>query len=141
MGTNIVTYTNHEGNFFAYMGAFFAFRIYAQEMGGWQFYTKPGSVWFVAFDTSKDKVQGFCSIIQEKNHVYFDNMYVLPEYRGQGISRLLYDTRLKYAPLMGQEIRVITDNPIQLKRYRESGFIEYGKRGRYTKFKQERNEK
>lgn len=141
MGTKIVTFSDHGKEFFALMGEFFAFRHYAQEMGGWQFYTKPGSVWFVAYDPYSLKVQGFCSIIQERTHIYFDNMYVLKEYRGQGISRLLFDARMQYAPLMKQEIRVITDNPIQLRRYRESGFLENGKRGRYTKFKLERSEK
>lgn len=137
MGTRVIKYTNHDGDFFTHMGKFFAFRHYAHEMGGWQFYTKPGSVWFVAYDDSMN-VQGFCSIIQEKNHIYFDNMYVLKEFRGKGISRLLFDARMDHAVLMGQEIRVITDTPIQLKRYREIGFLEYGKRGRYTKFKYER---
>lgn len=140
MGTRVVVFPQHGKEFFALMGEFFAFRDYAQEMGGWQFYTKKGSVWFVALDDG-GCVQGFCSIIQERTHIYFDNMYVLRECRGRWISRLLFDERLRYARRMGQEIRVITDNPIQLRRYRESGFLECGKRGRYTKFKLERNER
>lgn len=136
METRILTYTNHEGDFFTRMGKFFAFRIYAQEMGGWQFYTKPGSVWFVAINETNE-VMGFCSIIQEKNHVYFDNMYVLREFRGNGVSRLLFDARLEYAKTMKQQIRVITDTPIQVRRYRECGFEEYGMRGRYIKFRKD----
>lgn len=135
MEIRIVTYMNHGGNFFQRMGKFFAFRDYAHEMGGWQFYTKPGSIWLVAMDANLMKVLGFCSIIQERNHIFFDNMYVLKEYRGRGISRKLFDQRMIEAEKLHQEIRVITDNPIQLKRYREAGFEEYGMRGRYTKFR------
>lgn len=131
---NIYVYIDHEDDFFTLMGKFFAFRHYAHEMGGWQFYTKPGSRWIVATNEANE-VMGFCSIIQERNHIYFDNMYVLKEYRGQGISRALFEMRMKVAEMMQQEIRVITDNPIQLKRYREAGFEEYGMRGKYTKFR------
>lgn len=129
----VKTYTNHEEDFWAKMGRFFAFRDYAQEMGGWQFYTKPGSIWFVLYDC--DNVAGFCSIIQERNHIYFDNMYVLKEYRGKGLSRMLWDQRMAYARQMHQEIRVISDNPIQLRRYEREGFTFYGMRGHYLKYK------
>lgn len=127
------TYTNHEGDFWSLMGRYFAFRDYAHEMGGWQFYTKQGSVWFVLM--SGAEVLGFCSIIQEKNHVYFDNFYMLAEHRGRGLSGLLWDARMKYALTMGQEIRVISDNPIQWRRYEREGFKFYGMRGHYKKYK------
>ena len=129
----VKTYTNHEGDFWATMGRYFAFRDYAHEMGGWQFYTKAGSVWFVL--RRGDDVLGFCSIIQERNHIYFDNFYMLKEYRGQRLSRLLWDARMAYARQMKQEIRVISDNPIQLRRYEREGFTFYGMRGHYYKYK------
>lgn len=132
-GPIVKIYTEHEDDFFAVMGKYFAFRDYAHEMGGWQFYTKKGSVWFVLKQNCN--VIGFCSIIQERNHIYFDNFYILAEYRGQGLSRILWDTRMKYALTMKQEIRVISDNPIQIKRYEEEGFSFYGMRGRYRKYK------
>lgn len=127
------TYTDHEGDFWCLMGRYFAFRDYAHEMGGWQFYTKHGSVWFVLTDGKT--VAGFCSIIQERNHIYFDNFFVLKEYRNQGLSRQLWDARMAYAKTMRQEIRVISDNPIQIARYKREGFLYYGMRGRYQKYK------
>jgi GNAT superfamily N-acetyltransferase len=134
MGGPIVkTYTNHEGDFFQIMGKYFAFRDYAHEMGGWQFYTKKGSVWFVLMDG--ENVLGFCSIIQERNHIFFDNFYMLKEHRGKGLSRLLWEERMKYAKSMKQEIRVISDNPIQIQRYEKEGFAFYGMRGKYFKYK------
>jgi GNAT superfamily N-acetyltransferase len=133
MGFKIVTYTSHEDDFWHKMGPFFAFRSYAHEMGGWQFYSKPGSVWFVAL--LHNEVVGFCSIIQEKNHIYFDNFYVEKEHRNNGYSTILFKARLDFALSMKQEIRVITNNPIQLKRYHDHGFMLYGMRGKYSKFK------
>jgi len=133
MESRIVVYKNHEDDFFEKMGEFFAFRKYAHEMGGWQFYTKDGSIWIVLF--VNNKVAGFCSIIQEKNHLYFDNFFMLKEFRGLGLSSELFKKRLDIALSMNQEIRVITDNPIQMKRYSKFGFEHYGNRGRYNKYR------
>jgi hypothetical protein len=36
---------------------------------------------------------------------------------------------------MKQEIRVISDNPIQIRRYEREGFTFYGMRGHYKKYK------
>jgi GNAT superfamily N-acetyltransferase len=127
------TYKNHEGDFWALMGRYFAFRDYAHEMGGWQFYTKPGSVWFVLTDGKA--VAGFCSIIQERRHIYFDNFYMLKEFRNKGLSRQLWEARMDYARSMRQEIRVISDNPIQIARYKREGFEYCGMRGHYQKYK------
>lgn len=135
----LVIYMDHEGDFYTIMGKFFANRVYAQEMGGWQFYTKEGSIWFVLLkeennDNKKDVI-GFCSIIREKTHLYFDNMYVIKEHRNKGYGNTLFNERLKYALTLNKEIRVITDNPIQINRYLKNGFIQYGNKGRYTKFR------
>jgi GNAT superfamily N-acetyltransferase len=115
------------------MGKYFAHRKYAFEMGGWQFYTKDDAIWFVLMQ--ENNVIGFCSIIQEKTHLYFDNFYILKEYRSNGYSKDLFDARLTFAKSLKKEIRVITDNPIQMERYKNYGFKENGKRGKYTKFK------
>lgn len=129
----VKVYYNHEGDFFEKMGKFFAFRTYANEMGGWQFYTKEGSIWFILVDD--DKILGFCSIIQEKGYIYFDNFYMLKEYRGKGLSKLLWKERMKVARAMKQEIRVISDKEIQFRRYEREGFEFYGMRGHYRKYR------
>lgn len=134
MERNLIVYESHEGDFFEKMGCFFAFRDYAKEMGGWQFYTKKGSIWFVLF--IHEKVAGFCSAIKEKTHWYYDNFYILQKYRGLGYSKILHAKRNKIMFNKNKEIRVITDNEIQLKYYRNhKDFEEYGRRGKYTKFR------
>lgn len=126
-------YEDHEDDFWSVMGKYFAFRDWAHEMGNWQFYSKPGSVWFVL--TESCGVTGFCSIINERTHNYFDNFYVMPEYRGKRLSRILWDERWKKANDLKREIRVISDNPVQIKRYEECGMEFYGMRGRYRKYR------
>ena len=133
MGLDIITYQNHENDFWCKMGPFFAYRKFAHEMGGWQFYTKDSSIWFVAF--IDNEIVGFNSIIYEKTHNYFDNFYIMSAHRGKSISRHLHNKRLEYALQMNREIRVITNNPIQINRYKKNNFIHYGMRGQYHKFK------
>lgn len=119
--------------FWLLMGRFFAHRLYAHEMGGWQFYTKPGSVWFVLL--VGEDVRGFCSAINEGKYFYFDNFYVLKEWRGVGYGSILHNARIEWANKLNMEIRVISNNPIQIKKYLEQGFLHVGWRGRYSKFK------
>ena len=132
-------YEDHEEDFWSVMGKYFAFRDWAHEMGGWQFYSKPGSKWFVLLRKTNtgngNTVAGFCSIINERTHNYFDNFYVMPEYRGAGLSRILWDERWAKANSLEREIRVISDNPIQIRRYESYGMEFYGMRGRYRKYR------
>lgn len=126
-------YDNHEDDFWSVMGKYFAFRDWAHEMGNWQFYSKPESAWFVLL--KENLVIGFCSIIHEKTHNYFDNFYMMPDYRGLGLSKYLWDYRWQYATNLHREIRVISDNPIQFKRYEACGMEYYGMRGHYRKYR------
>ncbi len=128
----LMTYKDHEANFWELMGKYFAFRDWAHEMGGWQFYSKPGSIWFILI--GDPGIIGFCSIINEKTHNYFDNFYIFPEYRKRGYSKILWDSRWEYAMSLKREIRVISDNAIQIKRYEDCGMEFYGMRGHYKKY-------
>lgn len=123
--------------FYAIMGKYFADRKYAQEMGGWQFYNKENSTWFIAFD--RGEVVGFCSNFNEKTHIYFDNFYVHKKYRGMGYSKILFEKRLSKAKEKQKEIRAIANNPIQIKTLIQFGFKLCGTRGRYYKYKLEVN--
>lgn len=130
----VKVYYNHEDDFFSKMGEFFAFRDYAKEMGGWQFYTKKNSIWFLLF--VDDVLCGFCSAIKEKTHYYYDNFYVLKEYRGLGYSKILHKKRNSVIFNTETEIRLICDNKIQIDYYSNNKeFEQYGKRGHYLKFR------
>lgn len=129
----IFTPETQDEKFYAIMGQYFAHRIYAQEMGGWQFYNKDNATWFLLFDDGV--LLGFCVLYNEKTHVFWDNFYILKQYRGQGNSRVLFDARLEYSLVIGKEIRAITDNPIQVHNYEKNKLEHYGQRGRYKKYR------
>lgn len=135
---NIEVFDSETPRFWLLMGHFFAHREYAREMGGWQFYTKAGSVWFVA--VQDENVIGFCSAINERHYWFFDNFYVLPAFRGKGVGSALHEARMDRIRPTGREIRVISDNPIQHRKYLQQGFGFDGMRGRYSKFKLQQNE-
>ena len=65
-------YLNHEADFYAKMGPFFATRDFVKEMGGWQFYTMPGAIWLVSL-SDDSVVQGFCMVLPKKSHIFMDN--------------------------------------------------------------------
>ena len=125
-------YSDHEGDFYARMGPFFATRAYVKEMGGWQFYTLPGAAWFVCLSDS-NQIQGFCSLVPKKGYLLLDNLFILPEYRGLKLSNRLMASAIAYAEGLHQEIRCITRNPTQLEKFIQIGFEFTGTRGGYTK--------
>ncbi|NCB46831.1 N-acetyltransferase [bacterium] len=121
--------------FYGEMGHFFADKKIRQEMGGWQFYNKPDSVWFICYDGSE--IVGFCAMYRESTHILFDNFYVLPCQRGKRISNLLFDARMEFCQKERMELRAITDNPIQMRHYERHCFEFYGNRGRYKKYRKD----
>ena len=130
----IKTYEKQSKMFWQEMGEYFANRKFANEMGGWQFYSVDSAIWFILCD-SLSNIVGFNSIIPKSNHLFFDNFYIKKKYRGKGYSNLLHEKRFEYAKLMNKEIRLICDNPIQIKKYNELGFEYYGNRGKYLKYR------
>lgn len=131
-GIVINHYSDHEGDFYLLMGPFFANRKYAQEFGGWQFYTKDKADWFVA--TLNGRVAGFCCAIHEKTHIWLDNMYVVKGYRELGISKLLFEKRLEVVAKYLKPLRCICENQIHEKTLLKNNFNHTGFRGRYKKY-------
>jgi RimJ/RimL family protein N-acetyltransferase len=122
-------FTNYEEDFYQIMGPFFASREFVNEMGGWQFFTKPKATWFVLFED--EKVVGFCSLFHEPKFDYLDNLFIIPDQRGKKYSKLLLKAVLETSK---QTINCITNNPIQAKSFLKCGFEEVGKRGSFIKF-------
>lgn len=136
----IITFdkTNQNRVFYGYMGEYFANRKYANEMGGWQFYNTDNSIWFVYID-EQENVNGFCSAIINKTHIYYDNMYVLEKFRRNSISKELFKSRQYYCEThyKKMQIRCIIDNmnTHHQKTVESNGFVYYGDRGKYKKYR------
>jgi GNAT superfamily N-acetyltransferase len=134
--TNIKIYETKDQTkeFYSKMGKYFAFREYAKEMGGWQFYNKENSVWFLMEDSFEETI-GFCALFFEKSHIFLDNFFINKKFRGKGYSRLLFDKRLDYAKFFDLPIQAIVENPIQEHNYKRCNFEIYGMRGHYRKWR------
>lgn len=119
-------YQNDE--FYALMGKYFASRKIAKELEQ-QVYNEDGSVWYVA--TQDGYLTGFVSVFEKGKHYFIDNLYVLPQYRGQGIAKKLVGSICKED--YDKPLKCIASNEYALKIFLSFGFVEVGTNGKYKK--------
>lgn len=115
-------------DFYAKMGQYFASLEIAKELER-QIYNKDNSVWYVA--TFRNSVLGFASLFDNGKYYFLDNLYVLPECRGQGTAKEIIGEIV--ADHSDKPIRCIANNPYALKIFFGVGFVEVGKNGKYKK--------
>jgi GNAT superfamily N-acetyltransferase len=117
-----------DDRFYALMGPLFANRGIAEEMDG-QLYNKPESTWFVAHE---DGVAfGCCCFFKEEKRLFFENFWVAPHLRKNGIGKKLFSIRMVEAEKLDLPIRGITRHQDSLKKYLDQGFVVTSKRGRF----------
>lgn len=133
----IITYEKGHRDiaFYNYIGPLALNRNMITEMHDKQYgpiYDESYAIWFIALDDN-DKLLGFCTLFDKEKEIFFDNCYVLPEYRFKGFGRALFAARLERARLIqgNRKIKAITKNEIQASRYLKNGFRQTSKRGKY----------
>jgi ribosomal protein S18 acetylase RimI-like enzyme len=87
---------------------------------------KEGEVMLVARD--RENIVGVCNISQDKEVNHLNAIYVLPEYQGKGVGKLLWQEAQKYFDSVKDtvvEVAVYNDNAIKF--YKRLGFEETGK--------------
>lgn len=80
----------------------------------------------------KNDVIGFCSIKRDGRHYEIDNLWILPEFMGNGYGKLLLETALKNRCPSGATIRVYSD-PNAEGFYEKQGFKTVGQFESYPK--------
>lgn len=136
-------------NFYGHLGRYFVDRKILDEMDE-PFYNEKGSVWFVGFDENRNVI-GFCTLFENRRsnrsyksegYIYFDNFYIVPEYRKNGYSKELFSFRMDYVEKHYKDkiIEAITRDERQLKNYISHGFEDTGRRGRYHILRKELKE-
>jgi len=73
--------------------------------------------------------------LKHQHHAYLGFMYVLPEYRGKGINKLIMDALKKWAALQNIiefRLEVYYDNTPAIKAYEKIGFSKYSLEMRYN---------
>ena len=116
--------------FYSMMGQYFASLQIAKELER-QVYNKPNTDWFVYSDLGI--VFGFASVHHERNNLFIDNLYVLPEHRHEGVAtEIIRNIILEYSdgPL---PLKCIAINPYAMAIFKKFGFEEVGKIGKYTR--------
>jgi GNAT superfamily N-acetyltransferase len=122
--------------FYGHIGPYALNRSVTGELHDQQYgsiYDEPErAVWFIAVN-NRDELLGFCTLFDREKDLFFDNTYVIPAHRRNGIGEKLFKARLEYAKggQNGRKIKGITQNEIQRDIYTKHGFQQASKRGRY----------
>jgi|GEM_PF-5984899 len=101
MTVRLVEMTNADPEFYRLIGPFLARRTVVREIGG-PIWDDDGMRWFIVL--AHKTVVGFAALrdrtdSQKQHIVEFDNAYVVPTYREQGIYHLLIMARLAACPV------------------------------------------
>lgn len=116
-------------DFYSIMGRYFASLDIKKELES-QLYNKVGSIWYLIYNDYE--LVGFCALYPTKdNYMYLDNLYVFPQYRGNGYATELISNIIK----CHNKIHLIACNDYAIKIYKSLGFIEFGNNGKWKKFK------
>lgn len=120
--------------FFTMMGKYFSRKEIIKEMGS-QLYSNDKMKWYILYNNISDVI-GFASIENKENYYYLDNVYVIEKYRNNGyckkiLSKILQENNDK-------KIKLITNNGIATKIYKNYGFKEHGKNGSYLKMEKDK---
>lgn len=116
-------------DFYSIMGRYFASLDIKKELES-QLYNKAGSIWFLIYNDYE--LVGFCALYPDKNNsMYLDNLYIFPWYRGNGYATELIRRIINYH----NKIHLIACNDYAIRIYKSFGFIEFGNKGKWKKFK------
>lgn len=114
--------------FYGDMGRFFASLDISKELER-QLYNMENSVWYIS--ESDGEIMGFAALFDRGKYYFLDNLYVLPDFRNQGVAREIV-TEMVYDHI-DKPIRCVANNPYALKIFRSLGFVEVGQNGKYKK--------
>lgn len=126
----IEIYRNEQqnGGFYLEMGQYFASLDIAKELER-QLYNKENSVWYLSYDIGT--LAGFAALFDNGKYYFLDNLYVLPNFRNDGIAREIVAEIV--SDHTDKPIKCIANNPYALKIFYSLGFEEVGQNGKYKK--------
>lgn len=115
--------------FYALMGYYFSSLDIAKELER-QVYNKPNTTWILQL-TDENKVNGFVSVCENKQHYFIDNFYVSPAYRSIGVGSEMIEEIVH--TFTDKPLKCIACNPVALHIFKRFEFVEDGHNGKYTK--------
>lgn len=121
MEVKIDVYEKIDNDFYIKIGPFLgSYEIYKELCYPLIVYKE--SIWSVAL--VDNKVVGFGCLFKKGDKIYFENGYVLPEYRNQGIYKKLIAERIEYVKTNYRNIKIIMANCTldSFHAYKQNGF-------------------
>lgn len=120
--------TCNNGEFYYYMGRFFAERIFRKELP--YLINDRDKIWYLFFD--KKELAGFCGVVMNQNGTTFTDFYVLPSYRNMNNMKFMasYMTQMYQA----ERIRILTNSEEEMTLWVSLGYVKNGQKGSYTTF-------
>jgi GNAT superfamily N-acetyltransferase len=125
---DIIRMTNADPRFYHLVGPFLARRAIAKELGG-PLWDEDAMRWFIAVGRDQ-RVYGFGVLREVARVIWFDNTYVLPEWRGRGVYRALLSARLAVCP-PGSVVRAVATSK-SIAALQRRGFTVRRQRGQWS---------
>jgi len=120
--------TCNNGEFYKYMGRFFAERIFRKELP--YLINDHEKIWYLFFD--KKVLAGFCGVVMNQNSTSFTDFYVLPSYRN--FSNMEFMAKYMLDLYHSERIRILTNSPEEMELWSALGFRANGNKGSYTTY-------
>ncbi len=120
--------TCNDGDFYKYMGRFFAERIFKRELP--YLINDHEKIWYLFFD--KKTLAGFCGVMMNQFSTSFTDFYLLPAYRNEENCRFMASYMLQLYHT--EKIRILTNSPEEMKVWESLGFVKTGYKGSYTNY-------
>ncbi|MCI8575431.1 MAG: hypothetical protein HFI09_03075 [Bacilli bacterium] len=120
--------TCNNGEFYRYMGRFFAERIFRRELP--YLINDRDKIWYLFFD--KKDLAAFCGVVMNQNGTTFTDFYILPSYRAK--DNMIYIAKYMTEMYESERIRILTNSKEEMELWSSLGYIENGKKGSYTTF-------
>lgn len=110
-------------------------RRVVRELDGYPILADDNMAWFIAMD--ENKVIGFSAVKNHKDFSEFTYFYVIPEYRQQGVLKLLFNECMKYAKRNKIKIVKADCTDVCLKVFKKAKFKVIRKFQNWTKVEKE----
>ncbi len=120
--------TCNNGEFYKYMGRFFAERIFRKELP--YLINDCDKIWYLFFDSNN--LAGFCGVVMNQNGTTFTDFYLLTSYRNKNNMQFMAEYMTKM--YQSERIRILTNSKEEMELWSSLGYTENGTKGSYTTF-------
>lgn len=120
--------TCNNGDFYKYMGRFFAERIFRKELP--YLINDHEKIWYLFFDHKT--LAGFVGVVMNQNSTSFTDFYLLSAYRNEENREFIAKYMLNL--YQTEKIRILTNSEEEMLLWERLGFLKNGHKGSYAAY-------